>query len=143
MKPSSLCLIFRYLVALLGCAVLSACGGVNSESSTADIQGGGTDPMTLPVTEPITEETVEDTTEVDTAPVEAIYSWSNPIRYAKSTAADCDFEDVAVGSTDFGSAFNAAFTVKYQMYEIIGRGHRERHCGEVGRPSIWIIFMSE
>ena len=44
------------------------------------------------------------------------------ISVRNTTAADCDFEDVAVGSTDFGSAFNTAFTVKHQLYEIIGRG---------------------
>ena len=44
------------------------------------------------------------------------------ISVRNTAAADCDFEDVAVGSTDFGDDFANAFTVKFQMYEQINRG---------------------
>ena len=44
------------------------------------------------------------------------------ISVRNTSSAHCDFEDVAVGSTTFGDAFDKAFGVNFQMYEQINRG---------------------
>ena len=50
------------------------------------------------------------------------YSVTAHVSVRETSSASCDFQDVEVGSTSFGDAFNAAFGIKFQSYESIGRG---------------------